>query len=129
MLKTARKTTALSEMGVSRDTLHEMYELMLMARRLDERIWLLNRSGKLPFNISGQGQEGAQIASAFAFDRQIDYTLPYYRDLAVVLAFGMTAQEVLLSAFGKAEDPNSGGRQMPAHYGIRHTASFRKVHQ
>lgn len=117
MLKTARKTTALSEMGVSRDTLHEMYELMLMARRLDERIWLLNRSGKLPFNISGQGQEGAQIASAFAFDRQIDYTLPYYRDLAVVLAFGMTAQEVLLSAFGKAEDPNSGGRQMPAHYG------------
>ncbi|CAO1611045.1 Branched-chain alpha-keto acid dehydrogenase, E1 component, alpha subunit [Brochothrix thermosphacta] len=118
MLKDSRvKKASLKDMELDKETLLEMYEVMLMARRVDERIWLLNRSGKIPFNISGQGQEGAQVASAFAFNREIDYTLPYYRDLAVVLAFGMTAKEVLLSAFGKAEDPNSGGRQMPAHYG------------
>ncbi|MBC1514518.1 thiamine pyrophosphate-dependent dehydrogenase E1 component subunit alpha, partial [Listeria booriae] len=59
----------------------------------------------------------AQIGAAFAFDLDKDYCLPYYRDLAVVLAFGMTAKDIMLSAFAKAEDPNSGGRQMPAHFG------------
>lgn len=107
----------LKEAGLTEDKLIKMYETMLMARRLDERMWLLNRSGKIPFTISGQGQETAQIGAAFAFDLDKDYALPYYRDLAVVLAFGMTAKDIMLSAFAKAEDPNSGGRQMPAHFG------------
>lgn len=107
----------LKEAGLTEDKLLKMYETMLMARRLDERMWLLNRSGKIPFTISGQGQETAQIGAAFAFDLDKDYCLPYYRDLAVVLAFGMTAKDIMLSAFAKAEDPNSGGRQMPAHFG------------
>ncbi|MCU9613817.1 thiamine pyrophosphate-dependent dehydrogenase E1 component subunit alpha [Caldibacillus lycopersici] len=104
-------------LGLSDETVLEMYETMLLARRLDERMWLLNRSGKVPFVISGQGQEGAQIGAAFALNREKDYILPYYRDMGVVLAFGMTAKELMLSAFAKAEDPNSGGKQMPSHFG------------
>ncbi|WP_083334737.1 thiamine pyrophosphate-dependent dehydrogenase E1 component subunit alpha [Sediminibacillus halophilus] len=94
-----------------------MYRTMLLARRIDERMWLLNRAGKIPFVISCQGQEAAQVGAAFALDRAKDYALPYYRDMGVVLAFGMTAKELMLSGFAKAEDPNSGGRQMPGHFG------------
>jgi len=95
----------------------KMYETMLMARKIDERMWLLNRAGKIPFVISCQGQEAAQVGAAFALDRREDYVLPYYRDMGVVLTFGMTAKDLMLSAFAKAEDPNSGGRQMPGHFG------------
>ncbi|WP_338749995.1 thiamine pyrophosphate-dependent dehydrogenase E1 component subunit alpha [Bacillus sp. FJAT-52991] len=104
-------------LGLSDEKVLEMYEMMLLARRLDERMWLLNRSGKIPFVISCQGQEAAQIGAAFALDQEKDYVLPYYRDLGVVLTFGMTAKEIMLSGFAKAEDPNSGGRQMPGHFG------------
>lgn len=104
-------------LGLSDDTVLEMYETIVLTRKLDERMWLLNRSGKIPFVISGQGHEGAQIGAAYALDRTKDYILPYYRDLGVVLSFGMTPREIMLSAFAKAEDPNSGGRQMPSHFG------------
>ncbi|WAA11226.1 thiamine pyrophosphate-dependent dehydrogenase E1 component subunit alpha [Fervidibacillus albus] len=107
------------KLGLSDEVALEMYEKMLLTRRLDERLWLLNRSGKIPFVISGQGQEGAQIGAAFALDRTKDYCLPYYRDLGVVLSFGMTAKDVMLASFGKAEDPNSGGKQMPNHFSQR----------
>ncbi|MFK2824304.1 thiamine pyrophosphate-dependent dehydrogenase E1 component subunit alpha [Bacillus sp. B190/17] len=103
--------------GLSDQTVLEMYETMLLARRIDERMWLLNRSGKIPFVISCQGQEAAQVGAAFALDRQRDYVLPYYRDMGVVLTFGMTATDIMLSGFAKAEDPSSGGRQMPGHFG------------
>lgn len=99
------------------ETVLDMYKTMLLARKIDERMWLLNRAGKIPFVISCQGQEAAQVGAAFALDREIDYVAPYYRDLGVVLAFGMTAKELMLSGFAKAEDPNSGGRQMPGHFG------------
>jgi 2-oxoisovalerate dehydrogenase E1 component alpha subunit len=107
------------ELGLSDKKLMEMYEMMLLARRIDERMWLLNRAGKIPFTISCQGQEAAQVGAAFALEKEKDYILPYYRDLGVVLTFGMTAKEIMLSAFAKAEDPNSGGRQMPSHFGQR----------
>lgn len=105
------------ELGLSNAQVLEMYKTMLLARRIDERMWLLNRAGKIPFVISCQGQEAAQVGAAFALDREKDYILPYYRDLGVVLTFGMTATEIMLSGFAKAEDPNSGGRQMPGHFG------------
>ncbi|MGX1263832.1 2-oxoisovalerate dehydrogenase E1 component alpha subunit [Rossellomorea marisflavi] len=105
------------ELGLSNEKVVEMYETMLLARKIDERMWLLNRSGKIPFVISCQGQEAAQVGAAFALDTEKDYALPYYRDMGVVLTFGMTAQELMLSGFAKAEDPNSGGRQMPGHFG------------
>lgn len=105
------------ELGLTDKKLLEMYEMMLLARRVDERMWLLNRAGKIPFVISCQGQEAAQVGAALALDQEKDYILPYYRDLGVVLTFGMTVKELMLSAFAKAEDPNSGGRQMPSHFG------------
>src|SRR3954453_1144287 len=104
-------------LGLSDDQVIEMYETMLLARRIDERMWLLNRAGKIPFVVSCQGQEAAQVGASFSLNRKEDYFLPYYRDLGVVLAFGMTAKELMLSNFAKAEDPNSGGRQMPGHFG------------
>ncbi len=104
-------------LGLSDEKVIEMYETMLLARRIDERLWLLNRAGKIPFVVSCQGQEAAQVGAAFAMDLKHDYVLPYYRDLGVVLAFGMTTKEIMLSNFAKAEDPNSGGRQMPGHFG------------
>ncbi|WP_147533890.1 thiamine pyrophosphate-dependent dehydrogenase E1 component subunit alpha [Bacillus marasmi] len=105
------------ELGLTDAQVLEMYKTMLLARRIDERMWLLNRAGKIPFVISCQGQEAAQVGAAFALDKNKDYILPYYRDLGVVLTFGMTATEIMLSGFAKLEDPNSGGRQMPGHFG------------
>ncbi|UFT97710.1 thiamine pyrophosphate-dependent dehydrogenase E1 component subunit alpha [Radiobacillus kanasensis] len=104
-------------LGLTDEDVLNMYETMLLARKLDERMWLLNRAGKIPFVISCQGQEATQVGAAYALDREKDYVLPYYRDMGVVLTFGMTATELMLSGFAKAEDPNSGGRQMPGHFG------------
>lgn len=105
------------ELGLSNTDVLTMFETMLLARRLDERMWLLNRAGKIPFVISCQGQEATQVGAAYALDQSKDYIAPYYRDMGVVLHFGMTAREIMLNAFAKAEDPNSGGRQMPMHFG------------
>jgi 2-oxoisovalerate dehydrogenase E1 component alpha subunit len=104
-------------LGLTDEDVLKMYETMLMARKIDERMWLLNRAGKIPFVISCQGQEAAQVGAAFALDLNEDYVLPYYRDMGVVLTFGMTAKDLMLSGFAKHEDPNSGGRQMPGHFG------------
>ncbi|WP_077326861.1 thiamine pyrophosphate-dependent dehydrogenase E1 component subunit alpha [Virgibacillus siamensis] len=104
-------------LGLTDDQVMEMYKTMLLARKIDERMWLLNRAGKIPFVISCQGQEAAQVGASFALNRDEDYVAPYYRDMGVVLAFGMTTKELMLSGFAKAEDPNSGGRQMPGHFG------------
>jgi 2-oxoisovalerate dehydrogenase E1 component alpha subunit len=90
---------------------------MLLARKVDEKMWLLNRAGKLPFVVSCQGQEATQIGIGYALDRQKDWLCPYYRDLGMVLLFGQTAKDQMLSAFAKKDDPNSGGRQMPNHFG------------
>ncbi|OCS90891.1 thiamine pyrophosphate-dependent dehydrogenase E1 component subunit alpha [Caryophanon latum] len=105
------------ELNLTNEDVLAMYKTMLLARRLDERMWLLNRSGKVPFVISGQGQEAAQVGAAFALNPKEDYIAPYYRDMGVVLHFGMTAEDLMMSAFAKAADPNSGGRQMPGHFG------------
>ncbi|MGP4107330.1 thiamine pyrophosphate-dependent dehydrogenase E1 component subunit alpha [Virgibacillus sp. L01] len=104
-------------LGLTNAQVIDMYKTMLLARKIDERMWLLNRAGKIPFVISCQGQEAAQVGASFALNREVDYVAPYYRDMGVVLAFGMTAKELMLSGFAKAEDPNSGGRQMPGHFG------------
>lgn len=108
-----------AKIGLSDNDVLDIYETMLLARKIDERMWLLNRAGKIPFVISCQGQEAAQVGAAFALDKGKDYILPYYRDMGVVLRFGLTARDLMLSAFAKAEDPNSGGRQMPGHFGHR----------
>lgn len=94
----------------------EMYNNMLLARALSERMWLLNRTGKAHLIVTGEGHEAAQVGSAYAIRRGHDFALPYYRDLGVVLTLGMTAREVMLGVLNRADDPNSGGKQMPSHW-------------
>ncbi len=107
------------QLGLSDEQAVSMYRHMVLARTLDERMWHLNRTGKIPFAVSCQGQEGAQVGAGFALDPARDFIAPYYRDLGIVLVFGQTAREVALSSFARAQDPSSGGRQMPAHYSSR----------
>ena len=90
---------------------------MALARALDERAWILNRSGRVHFVISGQGHEGAEAGVTAALTPGRDWLLPYYRSMTGVMAMGMTPREVMLQQYGKADDPGSGGRQMPSHYG------------
>ena len=79
-------------------------------------MWLLNRSGKAHFIVTGEGHEAAQVGSAFALRAGHDFALPYYRDIGVVTTLGMSAREILLNILNRADDPNSGGRQMPSHW-------------
>lgn len=101
------------------ERLVEAYRLMVLARALDQRMWILQRQGKIPFVITGQGHEAAQVGAALALRAGRDVVLPYYRDIALVLALGMTPRELMLSAFARAADPSSGGRQMPNHFSSR----------
>ncbi|MCL5116831.1 MAG: thiamine pyrophosphate-dependent dehydrogenase E1 component subunit alpha [Firmicutes bacterium] len=111
------KSKALYGLDLDADRLRTMYYYMVLSRELDKRIWILNRQGKSAFVISGQGQEGVQVASALALNPATDWLAPYYRDMAMVMAFGMTPREVMLGQLGRALDPSSGGRQMPSHFG------------
>ncbi|UUZ79539.1 thiamine pyrophosphate-dependent dehydrogenase E1 component subunit alpha [Paenibacillus sp. P26] len=103
-------------LGLTDQQVIDMYTLMLTGRMYDERCLVLRRAGKIAFHVSGIGQETAQVAAAFALEKDKDYLLPYYRDYSFVLSVGMTLKELMLAAFAKAEDPNSGGRQMPGHF-------------
>ncbi len=102
--------------GLPNDALVEMWYLMLLSRRVAERWFTLNRQGRAPFVITGQGQEAAQVGTAAALTPGKDWALPYYRDIGVMLTLGMTVDELMLNVLAKATDPNSGGRQMPAHW-------------
>jgi 2-oxoisovalerate dehydrogenase E1 component alpha subunit len=106
-------------LGLERSQVLDMYEKLLLARFLDERMWVLNRQGKVAFVISCQGQEACQVGTAYALDPATDFILPYYRDLGVVLVRGLTPLDVLLALFGKVDDPGSAGRQMPSHFSSR----------
>jgi len=106
-------------MDLTNETRKEMFWTMLLARRLDERAWVLHRQGKVAFHISGIGHEAAQVGAAFALQRGYDWVSPYYRDLALMLSLGFTPRDFMLGLMGKREDPNSGGRQMPSHWSLR----------
>ncbi|MBM4423626.1 MAG: thiamine pyrophosphate-dependent dehydrogenase E1 component subunit alpha [Chloroflexi bacterium] len=106
-------------MELSKETLLAMYYAMLRSRRLDERAWVLHRQGKIVFHISGMGHEAAQVGAAFALKPGKDWLVPYYRDLALMLCFGLTPREFMLSLFGKQSEASSGARQMPSHFGLR----------
>ena len=92
---------------------------MLLARRLDERAWVLHRQGKIAFHISGIGHEAAQVGAAFALRRGEDWFAPYYRDLALMLSLGLTPREFMLGLMGKRGEPSSGARQMPSHWSLK----------
>ncbi len=114
------KTGARHEaLGLEGDALIGIYRNMLLARRVDERSWTLNRQGKAAFVISCQGQEAAQVGAAVHLRPGYDYVYPYYRDHGIVLTLGMSARDEFLALFARREDPNSGGRQMPGHFSSR----------
>lgn len=104
-------------LGLTNAQALEMHRFMLAARMLDERSWALNRQGKAPFVVSSAGHEACQVGTAYSLMRGSDYFVPYYRDLAVVMVAGLTARDVLLGVYARAEDPCNGGRQMPSHWG------------
>jgi 2-oxoisovalerate dehydrogenase E1 component len=106
-------------LGLSGADVVAMYRTALLARTIDQKAWNLTRTGKARFFIPAEGQEAAQVGSAWAVRAGHDIALPYYRDIGVVLTLGMTAYEVLLAVLARADDPNSGGRQMPNHWGSK----------
>jgi 2-oxoisovalerate dehydrogenase E1 component alpha subunit len=111
--------TSHEALGLGEDDLLSIHRTMVTARLVDEAAFRLNRQGKAPFVVPVSGHEGCQVGTAWALRRGQDIWVPYYRDVAVVLVAGMTPYEIFLGLFAKAEDPSSGGRQMPSHWGSR----------
>ena len=103
--------------GFMKKELLGVYRKMVTARRLDEKMLIMLKQGKSFFQIGCSGHEAAQLAAATVMRPGEDWAYPYYRDAALCLGLGMTAKEQLLCFLAKADDPNSGGRQMPQHYG------------
>ena len=104
------------ELGLSDEQALEMFQLMMLARRIDDRMWALNRQGRAPFVVSASGHEAIQIASVFALQKGKDWMLPYYRDMGVALAWDVTPLDIFLAVFSKQADGTSAGRQLPNHW-------------
>jgi 2-oxoisovalerate dehydrogenase E1 component alpha subunit len=118
-----RRTTAAGplhrSLGLSDDQVRQVYRTMVTARVLDERLWILSRQGKANFVLTGRGHEAAQVGSALALRAGTDYLFPYYRDVPLALAMGLTPYDVFLSVLARAADEFSGGRQLPNHLSSR----------
>ncbi|HIB31496.1 MAG TPA: tungsten formylmethanofuran dehydrogenase [Candidatus Marinimicrobia bacterium] len=103
--------------GFTKQQVLDIYRTMVIARKLDDKMMTMLKQGKAFFHIGCSGHEAAQLAAAITLKGGEDWSYPYYRDGAYCLGLGMTAREQLLSFLARDADPNSGGRQMPMHYG------------
>jgi 2-oxoisovalerate dehydrogenase E1 component len=113
---TTEDTPRHRSLGLTDEQVVEMYRLMLLTRRVDDRMFALQRQGRAAFVLGSSGHEAVQVASVFALDKEKDWVLPYYRDMGVGLAWGFTPLEVFMAVFAKKDDVSSGGRQLPSHW-------------
>lgn len=109
-----------SIMNLTKEKLLEVLHLMIKARTIDNKAMNLLRQGKTFFHIAGAGHEAIQAALGLYLDSKKDWLFPYYRDLAFILSAGITPKEFFLQCFAKADDPSSGARQLPEHWGHPH---------
>ncbi|HUF53247.1 MAG TPA: thiamine pyrophosphate-dependent dehydrogenase E1 component subunit alpha [Dehalococcoidia bacterium] len=103
-------------MGLNTEQLLKLYETMFMARAVGERERMLNRMGKGPFAVTGEGHEAAQVGTAFALTPGKDWVVPYYRDIGVALTIGMSPRDLLMGHLSRSDAIESGGRNMPSHF-------------
>ncbi|MHB9041795.1 MAG: thiamine pyrophosphate-dependent dehydrogenase E1 component subunit alpha, partial [Melioribacteraceae bacterium] len=105
--------------GMSKDELINVLRLMNLSRTMDHKVMNLLKQGKAFFHIAGAGHEATQIAFGLAMKKGIDWAFPYYRDMGFMLTLGSTPEDLLLGFLGKENDPMTGGRQMPCHWGSK----------